>query len=131
MPIPELIEKKLDEYGIEIVNQYDCDGEYYFCTADMIICYREKFKKLSVSFDASTIPERVGNNIMILQEVEGLNHDFEILDSYIYGREQKFVTGKKAHEAVKKAIETKFLSEFQRKEAMFQQLLSGAVVGTA
>ena len=131
MPIPELIKKKLDEYGIEIFNQYEHDGEHYFVTTDMIICYRENFEKLSISFDASLIPERVANSILILQEIENLNHDFEIMDSFTYGKEQKFVTGKKAHQAVEQSIGNKYLSDYQRKEAMFQQLLKGECVGTA
>jgi hypothetical protein len=127
VPKPELIKQKLDEYGIEVVNRYDCNEESYFVTDDMIICYRGEADRLAISFDAGLIPERVANNIMILQEIEGLNHDFEIMDSFRYGVKQKFVTGKEAHEAVIKSIE----SEYQRKEEMFQKLFKGDTIGTA
>ena len=129
MTVPELMKEKLDEYGIEIFNQYSYDGKDYIITDDMMLCYADK--KLSIAFQADTIPERVANNILILQEIKELDSEFIIMDSFIHDHKQNLLCGKEAHEMLEYKIGAKYIHEYQRKEEVFRTMLENNICGTA
>lgn len=102
----DLIISKLEEYGIDLHQQYAYDKKknHYFMAEDMVICLNKKEKSLGVSFKATVKPERVANNIFILQEIPGIDENFEILDSFIFNKDGKLLVGDKAYEEVEKCI---------------------------
>jgi len=131
MPIPELIKSKFNEYGIEIINQYSYEKKHYFVTEDMMVCHPIESNKISIAFEANTIPERVGNNVLILQEIKEIDPNFRIMDSFLYDHNQNLICGKEAHDALEYKIGAKFVAEYQRKEEMFQNMLKNNICGTA
>lgn len=102
----DLIISKLEEYGINLYQEYSYDKKksHYFMAEDMVICLNKKDKSLGVSFKATAKPERVANNIFILQEIPGINEDFEILDSFVFNKKGKLLVGDKAYKEVENCI---------------------------
>lgn len=127
----ELLENKLEEYGIEIINKHIIEKVGYIMTPDMALSYDYNLERLSVSFHAGTVPDRVANNILILQEIEGLNKNFRIMESFTHDENGKIVSGIKAHVENEKRIGNKYIENYKRKEESFRQLLDMDPVGRA
>jgi len=117
----EQILKKLDEYGFELYNQYSDENNYYFIIDDMVLCYDDNDEILSVSFKASTKPEKVANNVLILKEIDGIK-GLEIMESFIY-KGKEILSGKDAHEYIKKVYGKKEIGKYIKKQNQIQTLL--------
>lgn len=113
--------KKLDEYGFELYNQYSDDNNYYFIIDDMVLCYDDNDEILSVAFKASTKPEKVANNTLILKEIEGIK-DLEIMESFIY-KGKEILSGKDAHKYIEKVHGKKEIGKYLQKQNQIQMLL--------
>lgn len=118
----EKILEKLDEYGFELYNQYsDENNNYYFIIDDMVLCYDNNDGILSVSFKASTKPEKVANNVLILKEIDGIK-GLEIMESFVY-KGKEILSGKDAHEYIKKVYGKKEIGKYIEKQNQIQTLL--------
>ena len=67
----KLVKDKLNEYGYEIYNLSETSNKKEFClmTESMMIFINEEDKSLTLSFECSLEPEKVGQSIMILNEI--------------------------------------------------------------
>jgi len=118
----EKILKKLDEYGFKLYNQYsDENNHYYFIIDDMVLCYDDNDEILSVAFKASTKPETVANNVLILKEIDGIKN-LTIMESFIY-KGKEILSGKDAHEYIEKVYGKKEIGKYIRKQNQIQMLM--------
>jgi len=124
----EKILKKLKEYGFKIYNQYsDDDGNYYFMIDNMVISYDINCKVLSIAFKASTKPEVVANNVLILKEVDEIK-DFIIMESFIY-KGTKILSGKEAHKYIEETHGKKEVGKYIREQNELDILLYSKYFG--
>jgi hypothetical protein len=124
----ENILKKLDEYGFELYNQYsDENNNHYFMIDDMVLCYDDNDKILSIAFKASTIPEHVANSLLILKEIDGIN-DIEIMESFIY-KGKEILSGEEAHNYIEKVHGNKEIGKYINKQNQIQILLHSKIYG--
>lgn len=124
----ENILKKLDEYGFELYNQYsDENNNHYFMIDDMVLCYDDNDGILSIAFKASSKPEKVANNILILKEINGIN-DIEIMESFIY-KGKEILSGKDAHNYIEKVRGKKEIGKYIQKQNQIQMLLYSKIYG--
>jgi len=124
----ENILKKLDEYGFELYNQYsDENNNHYFMIDNMVLCYDEIDETLSIAFKASTKPETVANNTLILKEINGIK-DIEIMESFIY-KGKEVLSGNEAHKYVEKVHGNKEIGKYINKQNQIQILLHSKIYG--
>jgi hypothetical protein len=126
--VVDKIISKLEEYGIEIYHHYSLDKNYYFLVEEMIICLEEE-ENLSISFKATTKPEVVANNILLLQEIKEVNKDFSIAESFIYNEKGEFLMGDKSHKEVEKSIGNEKVKEYVLNQQQLQYLLTAKKIG--
>lgn len=132
--MPSVIDKiisKLEEYDINLYQEYAYDKEkcHYFMVEDMVICLNKREKSLSISFKATSKPERVANNILILQEIPGINKDFEIMDSFIFNEKGTLLTGDVAYKEVEKCIGDDRVREYIISQQQLSFLLNSKNLG--
>ncbi len=115
------LKSKLDQYGIEIYDNYVVEEEevYNHCE-NMIIIYNRKDNNYAVSFEASSKPEYVGNMMIILNQ---LTKPIEIIESYTYNSSNVPVFGDDAHNIINNSIKEKIEKDVE-KENFLQNLLT-------
>ncbi len=115
------LKTKLDQYGIEIYDNYLVEDEEVYTHCDkMIIIYNKKQQTYAVSFEASSKPELVGNMMIILNQ---LNKPIEIMESHTYNKKNIPIFGNEAYEEIKKNINTETKKKIEE-DMYFQELLS-------
>lgn len=108
--------KKFEEYGMKLFTDYPTpENQHCFMVDNMIVYLDKNDNSIAVSFLASSRPEEVANNIMILKEIEGLD-DIYIMESFVYDMNDKFLSGDEAHKLVKEAIQHEALKEFAKRQ---------------
>lgn len=114
MNMIDKIRDKLTEYDFAIYDQYEIEnGEYLFLVDDMLIFVNNELNLMNVSFQATTKPDVVATNILILKEIpELLNKNIGIMDSFIFTRENKMVQGDKAFELIEKTIADSAIKQY-------------------
>ena len=106
------VEAKLNEYGINIYDQHPIEnGEYVFLVEDMIISTKEKDKSMTVAFQATTRPEIVANNMLLLLEIDSLV-DIDVSDSFIFDEKKKIIFGDDAFSLIDRAIKMAAIKDF-------------------
>jgi len=114
--------KKFEEYGMKLFTDYPTTkNEHCFMVENMIVYLDKKDNTLAVSFLASSRPELVGQNLMILHEIEDLD-DIFVMESFVYDMNDRFISGEDAHIIVKKSIEYEALKEFAKGQAYIDVL---------
>ncbi len=114
--------KKFNEYGMKLFTDYPIEkSEHCFMVENMIVYLDKKDNSIAVSFHASAKPEEVANNMMILNEIEGLS-DIYVMESFVYDINDKFLSGDDAHKLVKESIEHNALKEFTRRQLYIELL---------
>ena len=109
------IEKKLLEYGFDIYDQYKVENEQYlFLVNDMVIFVDIESGDISISFQATTKPDVVANNVLILKEIPDLKKLF-IMDSFIFTENRRMVRGDEAYELIKQSVENAAVKEYIQK----------------
>lgn len=115
--------EKFDEYGMRVFTDYPTQrNEHCFMVENMIVYLDKKDSTIAVSFLASSRPEHVANNLLILKEIEDVE-DIFVMESFVYDMNDKFVSGNDAHELVKKSIELEALKEFTKRQAYTEVLV--------
>ncbi len=121
MSIVDNIRSKAEEYGLEIFNDYPIEGkEYVFFIEDMMLFVNEEEKTIGVSFQACTRPERVGNMILILNEI---NEELDIVESFIFDKNNRYLSGEKAFELIEKTKQSKTIQSFLKDQTLREILL--------
>lgn len=114
---------KFNEYGMRMFTDYPTTkNEHCFMVENMIVYLDKKDNTLAVSFLASSKPEVVANNLMVLNEIDDVD-DIFIMESFVYDKNDKFVSGEDAHTIVKKSIELEALKEFTKRQAYTEVLV--------
>ena len=72
-------------------------------TKEMIVFLDQDDDSLAITFQADSKPEDVATNLMILNEIENVT-DIAIMESFIYDKQNKFISGNEAHEIVKASL---------------------------
>ncbi len=121
MSIVDNVRSKAEEYGLEIFNDYPIEGkEYVFFIEDMMVFINEEEKTIGVSFQASTKPERVGNMILILNEI---NEEIDIVESFIFDKNNRYLSGEKAFELIEKTKQSETIQNFLKDQTLREILL--------
>jgi len=120
MSIIDRVRSKMEQYGLEIYNDYQASNdEYVFYVEDMIVFINKKDKSIGVSFQASTRPDRAANMTLILRE---LNIDIDVMEPFIFDRNNKCLTGEKAFDLISKSKQSETIQNFV-KDQMYRELL--------
>ena len=115
----EKVNKKLDDYGIQIFDQYESKSDAYVIIAEhMAIIIHPN--SIIVSFEATTKPETSANYILIINEIK--TKDIFISDSFIFTTDNKIVCGEKAYEIVKNTLKQNTLNE-ENQEKYYKAIL--------
>lgn len=123
MSILNNIRSKLDEFGIEIYSDYQlADTEHVFYVENMILFVDTKEETIGVSFQATMKPDRAANIILILKDV---NNEIDIMEPFIYDRNNKCLTGDKAFELIENTKKSTILQDFL-KDQTYQSILMTA-----
>lgn len=109
------VKDKLNKYGFLIIQEYPVEDEHIFMTGDMMIFVSDEKKTLSISFKASTRPEISSKDILILNEIDDIEHIY-IMDSFTYDGQHNLVTGDAAHELNMKTLESKAIMKYAQYE---------------
>lgn len=100
----EQIVEKLSEYGMALYTDYPTkDQGHCFMTKGMVLFLDEEDDSIAITFQADSKPEDVASNLMILSEIENVS-DISIMESFIYDKNNKFVTGNEAHNIVRNSL---------------------------
>lgn len=124
MSFVDKVRSKMVEYGLEIYDEYPIvDGEeYVFLVEDMILFVSEEKKTIGVSFQAPTRPEQAANMVLILNEIE--TGELDVMESFIFDRNNRFISGDKAFDLIEKTKESKTIQEFLKQQTYNEILLS-------
>jgi len=106
------IEKKLLEYGFDIYDQYKVEDEQWlFLVTDMVIFVDINTGETNISFQATTKPDTVANNILILKEIPDLD-DLRVMDSFIFNDNKQMIKGDEAFKLIQSSIENKAVEKY-------------------
>ena len=121
--LTDKIGKKLNEYGIKVYDHYQGEDidEYIFLVEDMVIFARDKNKEIGISFQATTKPDIVANNLLIIQEVEEIE-SIDIMESFVFNEKREMVSGDEAFDLIKRSIQNQAINEYA-KEMCFREVL--------
>lgn len=121
MSIIDQVRAKINEYGLEVFTDYPLvDGdEYVFFLEDMILFVNKEEESVGISFQASTRPDRAAKMILIINEIET---DINIMESFIFDRNNKYLSGEKAFELIEKTKESDAVQGFV-KDQMYKEIL--------
>jgi len=120
----ERVREKLNEYGIEIYTDYAlADDEYVFMVESMAVFINTEKHGIGISFHAETRPDKVATHTLIIKEVEGIT-DIEVMESFVVDEGNKFISGDKAFELVKKRLESQVIGSFMRENAYAELLMN-------
>lgn len=99
--IIDQIINKIEEYGIEVFDQFptDEDTQFVIMAEDMILTYSFVDKDLGISFHVSTKPDDAARYTLILKEIKKIKK-FLIMESFAFDDNSNFVDGDKAYEIV-------------------------------
>jgi len=116
------VENKLTEYGISIYDHHPIEnGEYVFLAEDMIIYAREKDNSMTVAFQATTKPDVVANNTLLLLEIDSLV-DIDISDSFIFDENKKLIFGSEAFNLIKQSIKIEAMKKASE-DRIYEEIL--------
>ena len=111
--------KKLTEYGMALYTDYPTqDQGHCFITKEMIIFLDEDDDSLAITFQADSKPEDVASNVLILNEIDRVT-DISIMESFIYDKDNKFISGNDAHELVNNTIIETAFQKIAKQQAYF------------
>jgi len=119
------IEEKLLEYGFDIYDQYKADDEQWlFLVTDMVIFVDVNTGETNISFQATTKPDIVANNILILKEIPDLD-DLRVMDSFIFNDSKQMIRGDEAFDLIQSSIENKAVEKYV-KELTYASVLNNS-----
>lgn len=97
MSVVKNLRNTLEEYDFNLHQpEREHEGVYYFGIDEALLYFDSNINKLGISFVVFARPEIVANTSLILSQVEGIE-EVEVLDSFIFTSEGKFMDGEEAH----------------------------------
>lgn len=118
------VRNKLDEYGIEIYNDYSLSkDEYVFMVEKMAVFVNTKEHVIGISFQAETRPETASRFTLILKETEGIK-DIDVMESFVVDENNKFVSGEKAFELMTKKLVDQVTGSIIKEQAYIDILMT-------
>lgn len=117
----DLVIDKLDQYGIEIVNNYEINKDYAITTEEMNIFVNDDEKSVSISFYATTVPENVARYVLIIYEIDEIE-DIYVMDSYIFDNKNNMIIGEQAHTIANESLGTMAVTDFLRQQTYIETL---------
>ena len=119
--IVEKIIDKIEEYNIGLLTEYEVEGGHCFVTPGMIIFSSNKNNDLSIAFQADQKPEDVAINLLCIQEIEEIE-DINIMESFIHDNNRNYISGKAAHDLLKKDLINYAVREIAKRQAYLELL---------
>lgn len=122
----KLVKEKLTEYGYEIYNLSETSHKKEFClmTESMMIFINEEDQSLTISFECSLEPEKVGQSIMILNEIYSVRLIY-ISESYIFDEvNKKYIVGDDAKELAINKTKNEMLRQITQEQLYCNMLLT-------
>ena len=122
----KLVKNKLIEYGYEIYNLTKTSNKKEFClmTDSLIIFINEKEDSLTLSFECNLEPEKVGQSIMILNEIYSIKSIY-ISESYIFDEDnKKYIVGDDAKDLAFNRTRTEMLRQITQEQLYCNMLLT-------
>lgn len=125
MSLTKQVTQKLDEYGIQIFNDYEIekDGEHVFYAEDMILFVNDEHNEMSITFQATTKPERSATLALILNQIQ--QTQINVMEAFVFTDENEFVSGEEAYKLLKNADMEKIAKEYH-KQQVFADILEHA-----
>jgi hypothetical protein len=125
MSLTEKVTQKLDEYGIDIYNEYQIDGEedYVFYAKNMIVFVNDSDNSISVTFKVTTKPERAATLALILNQIK--ESSMNIMEPFIFNEKNEFLSGEAAYQLLQNFNKTKLVEEVN-KQQLYAQILDKA-----
>jgi len=125
MNLTKQVTKKLDEYGLYIINDYpvETESDHVFHLEEMIMFVNEKEKSVSITFKATTRPERAASLALILNQIKDVV--LHIMEPFMFTNTNEFVSGEKAYQLIQDGDKQKIAQECQ-KQQFFAEILERA-----
>lgn len=113
MSLVKRVKNKINEYDIILYDNYDIEGEdsHVFYIENAIIFIDLKKETMSVTFQATTRPDRVATLALILNEVKC--KAMYVMESFIFNGDNECVSGDEAFELIEKTKHLKAVHEVQ------------------
>ena len=116
------VSEKLLEYGIKIYNQYPTKNDQYVFWTKHMILFVDNNEDVSISFQATSKPDDVARNILILKEIEEIKH-IHLMESFIFTDNRELIHGDEAFDLVRRSIENGAIKDHE-KQLMYSSLLT-------
>lgn len=125
MGLVDVIKKKLDEYGVEIYDEYPTKtgDEYIIYIEEAILFLNEKEFSLSISFQATTKPEDSSSLTLILREVVDIT--INLMESFIFNDKNEFICGDEAYKLIENHKKMRLLTELT-KDRVYSEILQSS-----
>lgn len=122
MSLTKQVTQKLDQFGIGINNDYEVEkkSEHVFYTDEMILFVNDGDSSISVTFKATTKPERSATLALILNQVD--DAAIHIMEGFIFNEDNQFLSGEKAYNLIERYDKTKLIEEYH-KQRIYQEIL--------
>lgn len=118
------VQKKLEEYGFMIYNDFDIvegeKGDRVFIIEEGVVFAKDSNKSITISFQATTKPEDAANTTLILSE---LKKPISVMESFLFDDKNNFISGEEAYKLIKKANIQSAKRELT-KEQIYEKILS-------
>ena len=117
------VKNKMNEYGIDIyhIEEIPNKEEKIFYVEDMVLFVNNKEHSISLAFQATTKPDRVGNLTLIVTEIDCKN--ISIMEGFIFNESSEFLSGEIAYKLIDQSKKNELLQQIQ-KEKMYEDLLN-------
>jgi hypothetical protein len=114
MSLTKQVTQKLDEYGIEIFKDYEVEekGEHVFYSRHMIVFVNDSDNSISVTFQATTKPEKSASLALILNQLR--DAEMHIMEPFIFNDKNEFISGEAAYQLIENADKEKIRREMMK-----------------
>lgn len=119
------VKNKLDEYGYDIyhISETSNDNEICIMTESMMVFVDDKEKSITLSFEYTLEPEKVAQNMMILNEIEDIEYVY-VSESFVFDpKTKKYVVGNEAKKIAYERAQAKIMREFT-KDQVYSHILA-------
>jgi len=120
MTIIDNVKSKIEEYGLQIYNDYSIGEEHVFFVEDMMMFVNKIKKTIGVSFQASIRPEQAANMVLILKE---MGDEIDVMESFIFDKNNRYISGEKAFELIDNINRSEIIQDFVKQQALNEILI--------
>lgn len=116
MSLTKQVTQKLDEFGLYILDEHalESESDYVFYLEEMIVFINEADNSISVTFKATTRPERSATLALILNQIKEV--DMHVMEPFMFNSKNEFLSGEKAYEEIKSFYSERFSQELQKQQ---------------